>query len=120
LSVFYIGSDIQTLAKRRLAMTGSKALTPDEHNIRSYLIYLRKSKNLRRLGLAEENRQLEKFCLHSTRSAPSFICSAFAVDLSNRDWKSGPSCSQAILMASFYWSATTMNFDGLSSFGCEM
>src|SRR5262245_22400270 len=52
---------------------------------------------------------------HKTRSAPSFICSAWAVDLSKRDWKSAPPCSQAMLMACFLSLATTMNFDGLSS-----
>src|SRR5262245_7556757 len=40
--------------------------------------------------------------------------SACAVDLSNRDWKSAPPCSQAMLMAAFLSLATTMNFDGLS------
>jgi len=52
---------------------------------------------------------------HKTRSAPSFICSACAVDLSNRNRKSASPCSQAILMADFILSARTMNFDGLWS-----
>src|SRR5215831_5636400 len=46
---------------------------------------------------------------------PSFISWACALDLSNRDWKSAPPCSQAMLMADFMLSVTTMNFDGLSS-----
>jgi hypothetical protein len=70
-------------------------------------------------SLEEENRRLEKTVLPTrrglrrskegvnedcsyrqrTRSAPSFICSACAVDLSKRDWKSAPPCSEAILMA---------------------
>src|SRR5215813_13701054 len=36
---------------------------------------------------------------HKTRSAPSFISCACPVDLSNRDWKSAPPCSQAMLMS---------------------
>ena len=52
---------------------------------------------------------------HRTRSTPSFISWACPVDLSNRDWKSAPPCSQALLMADFILSARTMNFDGLSS-----
>ena len=52
-------------------------------------------------------------CSHRTRSAPSFICWASAVDLSKRDWKSAPPCSQAILMADRILLAKTMNFDGL-------
>ena len=54
-------------------------------------------------------------CYHRTRSAPSFISCACAVDLSNRDWKSAPPCSQASLIADFILSARTMNFDGRRS-----
>jgi hypothetical protein len=50
-----------------------------------------------------------------TRSAPSFISWACAVDLSKRDWKSGPPCSQALLIADFILSARTINFDGRRS-----
>jgi hypothetical protein len=42
---------------------------------------------------------VQKFCgelHHRTRSAPSFISWACAVDLSKRDWKSAPPCSQAM------------------------
>ena len=49
---------------------------------------------------------------HRTRSAPSFISWACAVDLSKRNRKSAPPCSQATLMADFILSARTMNFDG--------
>src|SRR6266550_5050319 len=48
---------------------------------------------------------------HRTRSAPSFISWACPVDLSKRDWKSDPPCSQAILMADFMLSARTINLD---------
>jgi hypothetical protein len=52
---------------------------------------------------------------HKTRSAPSFISWACPVDLSKRDWKSAPPCSQAILMADRILSARTINFDGRRS-----
>src|SRR5215813_10351829 len=53
--------------------------------------------------------------IYRTRSAPSFICSAWAVDLSKRNWKSAPPCSQATLIADFILSARTTNLDGRRS-----
>src|SRR5215813_6786340 len=47
-------------------------------------------------------------CYYRTRNAPSFISCACPADLSNRDWKSAPPCCQAILMADFILSATTI------------
>jgi hypothetical protein len=55
---------------------------------------------------------------HKTRCAPPSISWACAVDLSKRDWKSVPPCSQAILMADRILSAMTINFDGRRLSGC--
>src|SRR5258708_5782170 len=48
--------------------------------------------------MEREKKKLVSGVGHRTRSAPSFISWACAVDLSKRDWKSAPPCSQAMLM----------------------
>jgi hypothetical protein len=73
---------------------------------------LSKKKQLARLPSGNFTLDCHNLIIHKTRSVPSFISSACAVDLSKRDWKSVPPCSQAILMADFILSAKTMNLDG--------
>ena len=78
------------------------------------------SLNSRREGLSAEPGKIQARRLtrsrrfsphHRTRNAPSFISSAWPVDLSKRNRKSAPPCSHAMLIADFILLARTMNLE---------